>query len=288
MSEFLPGNMAERLTELRIERSLTKVAVAEFLEMDRSTYSKIEKGEIKTIGSDKIIKLAKKYGVNSDYILGLSDIPYVSYDDLGKLGLTEVAAINMKTRKIDMRVINYLFVNEKFILVVRYLADYFSGITHQLIKSNNALIDCLGSFYQDLASSSDADNVLPASQIKKDLNASKIAAAPYNLDKICKIFKQSIIEVKELVEKEQLEYAAQNGIETDSAIMTQDIFKQMLADLSPDNLTDEEKITTLSDTIASLVSVFDGYDSTDPRCFDAMVEELFIKTGNCKEDTIDS
>lgn len=288
MSEFLPGNMAERLTELRIEHSLTKVAVAEFLEMDRSTYSKIEKGEIKTIGSDKIIKLAKKYGVNSDYILGLSDIPYVSYDDLGKLGLTESAAKNMRDRKIDMRVINYLFVNEKFMLVLKYLADYFSGLSYSLAKSSNTLIDCIGSFYQDMIASSVTDNMPSVNQIKKELNAGKQSAMPYNLDKMCKLFKQSIIEIKENIDKEQLDYSSLHNIETDPTIITQDIFNQMVQAISSQPIATEEKISAFSESIAGLMSVFDGYESIDPHCFDSMVDELFIKTGSDKEGASDS
>lgn len=57
-----------RLTKLREERGLTKAHIADVLDIDAGTYSKIESGH-RNITFDALVKLGDFYEVSYDYIL---------------------------------------------------------------------------------------------------------------------------------------------------------------------------------------------------------------------------
>ena len=60
------------LIELRKNAGYTQQQVANFLNIDRSNYSKYELGKLE-INITMLIALSKLYKVSTDYILGLED-----------------------------------------------------------------------------------------------------------------------------------------------------------------------------------------------------------------------
>lgn len=61
-----------RIRNLREDHDKTQKEVADYLFCDQSLYSKYERG-VRDVPVNIIIKLAKFYGVSTDYILGLTD-----------------------------------------------------------------------------------------------------------------------------------------------------------------------------------------------------------------------
>ena len=66
--------MFERLRELREDHDLSQTDIADYLGCSQSVYSRYESGE-RILPVDVLIKLAKRYSVSTNYILGLTDIP---------------------------------------------------------------------------------------------------------------------------------------------------------------------------------------------------------------------
>lgn len=64
--------ICKNLIELRTDANMTQQQIADYLEIDRSNYSKYELGKL-TLSVDMLIKLAKLYNVSADYILGLEE-----------------------------------------------------------------------------------------------------------------------------------------------------------------------------------------------------------------------
>lgn len=62
-----------RLKDLREDSDYTQVAIAQYLNMQRSVYRRYESGE-REIPVWALIKLAQLYDCSTDYILGLTDI----------------------------------------------------------------------------------------------------------------------------------------------------------------------------------------------------------------------
>ena len=61
-----------RLKDIREDRDLTHREVAEHLHIRQNTFSQYENGQ-RGLPLDTLVKLAKYFGVSTDYILGLTD-----------------------------------------------------------------------------------------------------------------------------------------------------------------------------------------------------------------------
>ncbi len=61
-----------KLKQLREDRDIPQKVLAEYLCIKQNTYSQYENGQ-RQLPIDVLIKLAKYYGVSTDYILGVSN-----------------------------------------------------------------------------------------------------------------------------------------------------------------------------------------------------------------------
>lgn len=75
--------VSERLTEVRKNHGYTRTRLAEELKKPYRTITNYETGE-REPGHDYIIKIAKMFGVTTDYLLGLSDNPQTTSEDIQK------------------------------------------------------------------------------------------------------------------------------------------------------------------------------------------------------------
>lgn len=64
--------LAKRLKELRKENNYSQKEIAELMGIAQVTYSHYEIGR-RTVSIQNLVKFAKIYNVNVDYLLGLSD-----------------------------------------------------------------------------------------------------------------------------------------------------------------------------------------------------------------------
>ncbi|NIM11733.1 MAG: helix-turn-helix domain-containing protein [Candidatus Aminicenantes bacterium] len=73
--------IGERVSKLRKSTGMNQDEVIKVLQIDRSTYSKIETGQI-MVGSKYVIRLAEFFGVSTDFIL--SGKTTLNLPDFGK------------------------------------------------------------------------------------------------------------------------------------------------------------------------------------------------------------
>ena len=78
-------SIQERLKDLRVERGLTLEQLAEQTHLSKSALGSYEAEDFKDISHYALIKLAKFYGVTSDYLLGLSETKNHPNADLADL-----------------------------------------------------------------------------------------------------------------------------------------------------------------------------------------------------------
>ncbi|MDE6125303.1 MAG: helix-turn-helix domain-containing protein [Eubacterium sp.] len=64
----------KRIRDLREDNDLTQDELVKILKMHKTTYTNYEQGK-REPPFEFIIRLAKLYGVSTDYIAGLTDIP---------------------------------------------------------------------------------------------------------------------------------------------------------------------------------------------------------------------
>ena len=82
-------SIQERLKDLRVERGLTLEQLAEQTHLSKSALGSYEAEDFKDISHYALIKLAKFYGVTSDYLLGLSETKNHPNADLADLRLSD-------------------------------------------------------------------------------------------------------------------------------------------------------------------------------------------------------
>ena len=82
-------SIQERLKDLRVERGLTLEQLAEQTHLSKSALGSYEAEDFKDISHYALIKLAKFYGVTSDYLLGLSETKNHPNADLADLRLSK-------------------------------------------------------------------------------------------------------------------------------------------------------------------------------------------------------
>ncbi len=63
-----------RLKDLREDRDIKQIELAEYLHIKQNTYSQYENGQ-RQIPIDALMKLAVYFQTSTDYILGLTDDP---------------------------------------------------------------------------------------------------------------------------------------------------------------------------------------------------------------------
>ena len=276
MGEYLPGNLQERLRELREANGFkSREKLAEVIGVNKTTYSRIENGSTKTISSDILMKLADLYKVPTDYILGLSDTPENTRYDIKELGLSVEAAKNLYSKKVDPRVINELLINDKFAMATKMMATYFSGAIAQMMVTQNTLLDFSYDMLNDLTQTGEVLNDNDIRDTKKKLKAAKLPAGHVELDRIQRQLMASVREIKNTVvgevsaledRPEVLDYEILNRVKEEALAIPnlkdlpesekiERIKGAVLKGIQVDKDIDDEKMTTVAPLIEQIVSL---------------------------------
>ncbi|MCR4745516.1 MAG: helix-turn-helix transcriptional regulator [Lachnospiraceae bacterium] len=263
MSEHLPGNLRERLRELREARKLDLYEVADIIHVSRSTYSRIESGTA-SLSSDALAELAKFYDVPSDYILGITNSPEKTYYELQELGLSVEAAKNLYSGKIDPRVINKLLTNDKFASAVRMMSIYFSGIMSDAVRINNDIKDFNYLLLQDLMASDKLPSTQELTALKNAIRMSKESPTHYDLDRIKNAVMTALKEIKDDIDSEVNDKREERNL-IQKKVLDQ-IRLETLKIQHGRKLTEKEKIKKIVEIVTSGISL-------DPNMTDEMIAQ---------------
>lgn len=273
MGEYLPGNLQERLRELRERNGFSsRNKLADELGIDRTTYSRIENGKTKTISSDILVKLSKLYNVPTDYILGLSNVPENTAYDIAELGLSVDAAKNLYSKKIDSRVINELLLNENFAVATRMMATYFSHAVTKLIQSQNVLLDNSMNVLDELIKTGAIHGDRSAADLKKGLIAAKLPKESYEIDRIQKRLTAAVRDIKK---KMVNEVASADSAKLEYEIMER-VKQEVAASPSLNNLDEKEKVKFIKNTIMQGILVYADVDDKKMALIDPLVEQIAL------------
>lgn len=111
---FLPGDIGQRIKELREQRDIKQEKLAEILNINKATLSRIERGETKTVGSDILMALAEHFNVSVDFLVGFTCVPDPKNYSVEALGLSSDGAKAMISRKVHMEIVNRMLENPEF------------------------------------------------------------------------------------------------------------------------------------------------------------------------------
>lgn len=264
MAHYLPGNIRDRIHDLMKQKKMTQAALARIAGIDESTFSRFLSGKTQSLAPEQMIRIAREFGVSTDFLLGIVNVPDKTNYNISELGLSAQAARNLYTQRVDPRVVSYLLESCQFAEATRLIAQYLSGELAAGIAAHNELFHDVSQLLRGSGMPDSANDVL----------ARKMPRGQ-ELDAIQKYF---LAAVKGMEKDVQLEVAAKK--------LTGDEFDRILSEASkgeeapkkhiaPDDLADsivssirgqqlvsEEHLEQLR---ASLVAVMEDIKQNDER-----------------------
>lgn len=270
MSEYLPGNLQERLRELREENGFsTRQELAEILKIDKSTYGRIESGATKTINNDLLCALADLYNVSTDYILGRTDNPRRMDFDLKDLGISTSAAENLLTKKADPVVVNELLQNDKFLSLTRGLYGYFSDVAAYALITNNNMCNFSLNVVSELSREGKIPKDRDVDSLKKTLNAQKIPSESVQITKFVNLFKASLSEIKRKTSGEIRSFSE----ESFSSEMLEEFKRQLSVNDDMANTTEEEKRNFVVNVVKAGITYEPGTTPEEIKAVEEAIEK---------------
>lgn len=275
LHKYLPGGIRERIQDLLLEHNMSQAQLAERIGISESTLNRFLSGQTDKLSGDNVIAIAGIFHVSTDFLLGLTDVPYRTNYDLEKLGLSAQAAKNLLTNKANADMLSTLLEMPTFITLLSQLAQLQNATLSAGIAGMNALFQSLANLLIEHAHQNPEDK--PA--VKETLQDIRSLRQPlYEADTaaIETTFKKLLQELKG-----ETKTAISSGEKITSQVMEQ--FMNALANnetASLHTITPEQIV----DAIVSTTDSFVSSDETTDQLRSALLP-LFTKTTPHKADS---
>ena len=190
-----------RIAALREERDWKKTELARRLGISHSQVSRIESGETGTLSSDILIRLAEVFDVSADYLLGLTDVRTKKNLDIAKLEISEEAAIQLASGKLDLGMLSRLLEHKEFAKVLFLMRAYLDNSLEIGNMARNEMID----FMTDMADEWCMRRPKKQQEVQRDmlqLSAQKLCTHEAELEKIKNLFMKILRDVKKMDHRE--------------------------------------------------------------------------------------
>lgn len=169
--------------------------------ISRSQVSRIESGGTGTLSSDILIRLAEVFDVSADYLLGLTDVRKKKNPDIAKLEISEEAAIQLASGKLDLEILSCLLEHEEFAKVLFLMCAYLDNSLEIGNMARNEMIDFMPDMEDDWCMSRSKKQ----QEVQKDmlqLSVQKLCTHEDELEKIQNLFMETLGDVKKMDHRE--------------------------------------------------------------------------------------
>jgi len=116
------ASIGARLEHLRARKGVPDAELAKVFGINRSTMGRILKGETEKVSSQMIIAAAQYFGVSTDFLLGLTDMPDPMNHPVESFKLTEGAARAILSEDVNIDMLNHLLENLRFCQLTQTMA----------------------------------------------------------------------------------------------------------------------------------------------------------------------
>ena len=140
--------IAERLWELRKDHCLTLEALAQAVNISKSALGTYETGDFKDISPISVVKLAKFYGVTTDYLMGVSNIENRADAEIHELRLTNEALNVLKSGCFSGKLLSEVICHTDFPRLVTDMEIFVDRIASMQIDNLNHGIGTVRSIVQ--------------------------------------------------------------------------------------------------------------------------------------------
>ena len=258
---YLPGNARDRILDLMKKQKVTQKELAARIETAESTLSRFLSGATDRLDSDSVLRIARCFGVSTDFLLGETSVPDRKNYEITELGLSAQAARNLYTGRACPEVVNRLLESPRFAELTFLLQRYFNGTLAEGFAAQNQLLATLSS-----AVLSGAENKTAAQQAAKEIKRSRIPEYQADLTQIQNQFLAAIMEVKK-------EYAVDFSA---AQARTKEITEKMFSELTKGQDLPDVKITpkSFADAVTSVVSDAGNIDEDAFADFRNVLEQI--------------
>ena len=129
--------LTERLKDLRKKRGLTLEALSEATKISRSALGTYETGEFKDISPFSIVKLAKFYGVTTDYLMGVSNLEKEADVEIQELRLTNEALNVLKSGHFSGKLLSEVICHNDFPRLMTDMEIFVDSIASMQVENLN-------------------------------------------------------------------------------------------------------------------------------------------------------
>ena len=262
---YLPGTVNERIGDLRTSKKLSQKELSEIIGIAPSQMSRIENGETQRISSDILIKLAKVFGVSTDYILGLTTISVPKSYDISELGLSEGAVRALVTGAVDVQMLNRLMEHKTFPYLLHMIRTYFNDKSTAGIKARNEIIDIATATLSDFIKEN-PEHKAEAQEDMRLLKSHKLGEHEADTEKIKSTFLAILKDIKKDMDDEK----------TPGSAATAEFLQTMREELqsaqqSPKDITAEN----VADMVMQMVGRAATLDEGSAGLFKQLVTSMF-------------
>lgn len=244
--KYLPADVRTRIIDLMKEHKVSQKELAISIGVHESTLGRFLNGTTEKLREESVIRIAKKFSVSTDFILGTTDIPDKKNYDIAELGLSVEAAKNLYTGKVKADVVNRLLENPRFATVTYMIAGYLDDTTAGGYAAQNQMITTVTSML--LGQNKTTAAVMAA----REANALKAPVYQADLTNIQNTFMTAVKEVKKEVGSE---------LEAQKTL-SKEITTEMFTTLTKGQDTPIPKVTPedVADAITGTIANVDGVD----------------------------
>lgn len=150
MHEYLPGDCRTRIHDLLVEKEMTQAQLAAQIDLSEGGLRRYMSGETEKFSANNIIKAAQVFGVSTDFLLGLTNIPYRTNYDPEELGLSAKAVEKLYTGEVDPLTVSQLIEHSEFAILVKQIAQFKDETIAAGTAGMNTMIDNFGKLLQNI------------------------------------------------------------------------------------------------------------------------------------------
>jgi len=137
----------ERIKDLRVERRLTLKQLEEQTGLSSSALGSYEADETKDISHYALVKLAKFYGVTTDYLLALTETKRPPNTQLADLHLSDAMIDVLKNGQVDTALLGELVAHKDFMKLLSDINVYVNELAAMQVHSLNAWVEVVRAKY---------------------------------------------------------------------------------------------------------------------------------------------
>ena len=131
----------ERLKDLRCERKLTLEQLAEKVGVSKSALGNYESDTYKDMSPFAIARLARFYGVSTDYLLGLTENKDREGGDIAELQLSDEALEKLRTGTFNHRLLSEMIAHDGFPRLMTDMEIVVDRIAEMRVQSMNVMLE---------------------------------------------------------------------------------------------------------------------------------------------------